>query len=100
MHNVSLQSDEEVENAEHAALDHNDEEMFNAIVASLIDYTSNDRAEEEKKKAEEEQDRQLKEILVLSKLENEKKTGKLNLDALKRKPKVSPDIVSPPGETS
>jgi len=37
-----------------------------------------------------EEDRQLKEVLALSKLENDKKTGKLNLDFLKKKNKLSP----------
>lgn len=36
------------------------------------------------------EDRQLKEVLALSKLENDKKTGKLNLDFLKKKNKASP----------
>ena len=57
--------------------------MFNAIVASLVEYTADDKNEVQKNAALEE-DRQLKEIIALSKLENEKKTGKLNLDFLKR----------------
>jgi len=58
--------------------------MFNAIVASLIDYTGNDN-NEANQKVEDEQERQLKEVLALSKLENDKNTGQLNLDFLKRK---------------
>ncbi len=48
--------------------------MFNAIVASLIDYTGNAN-NEEVQRAEREQERQLKEVMALSKLENDKKTG-------------------------
>lgn len=58
--------------------------MFNAIVASLIDYTGNDN-NEANQKVEDDQERQLKEVLALSKLENDKNTGQLNLDFLKRK---------------
>ena len=58
--------------------------MFNAIVASLVDYTADGKGEAHHNTAAQEEDRQLKEILALSKLENEKKTGKLNLDFLKR----------------
>lgn len=58
--------------------------MFNAIVASLIDYTGGEGNEAQKQAAESE-DRQLKEVMVLSKLEQDKKTGKLNLDGLKRR---------------
>ena len=59
--------------------------MFNAIVASLIDYTGNDKVLEEQKKNTETENRQLKEAIVISKLEDDKKTGKLNLDFLKKK---------------
>lgn len=62
--------------------------MFNAIVASLIDYTGNDN-NEANQKVEDEQERQLKEVLALSKLENDKNTGQLNLDFLKRKKQTS-----------
>ena len=61
----------------------NEDDMFNAIVASLVDYTADGKNEAQKSAAAQE-DRQLKEIMALSKLENEKKTGKLNLDFLKR----------------
>ena len=62
-----------------------DDAMFNAIVASLIDYTGADGNQDESvKKAEADENRQLKEVMALSKLENDKKTGKLNLDFLKR----------------
>jgi len=40
MRNVSLQSGHSAEEAREGARD-NEEDMFNAIVASLIDYTSN-----------------------------------------------------------
>ena len=63
--------------------------MFDAIVASLIDYTKENQNEAQAKAANDE-DRQLKEVLALSKLENDKKTGKLNLDFLKKKNKTSP----------
>ena len=60
--------------------------MFNAIVASLIDYTGADvrNAPEAVEKAEKDEERQLKEAIVMSKLENDKKSGKINLDFLKR----------------
>ena len=61
----------------------NEDDMFNAIVASLVDYTADGKNDVQKRVAAQE-DRQLKEVLALSKLENEKKTGKLNLDFLKR----------------
>ena len=61
----------------------NEDDMFNAIVASLVEYTADGKNEVQKKVADEE-DRQLKEVLALSKLENDKKKGKLNLDFLKR----------------
>ena len=62
-----------------------DDAMFNAIVASLIDYTGAEGNQDEStKKAEADENRQLKEVMALSKLENDKKTGKLNLDFLKR----------------
>ena len=82
--NVSLQSDAspELRNEENIGYA-NEDDMFNAIVASLVEYTADDKNEVQKNAALEE-DRQLKEIIALSKLENEKKTGKLNLDFLKR----------------
>lgn len=82
--NVSLQSDAspELRNDENIGYA-NEDDMFNAIVASLVDYTADGKNEVQKNAALEE-DRQLKEIIALSKLENEKKTGKLNLDFLKR----------------
>lgn len=65
--------------------------MFNAIVASLIDYTGNDgNPPGVDKKQEEDESRQIKEVIALSKLEDDKKTGKLNLDFLKRGNKNSP----------
>lgn len=65
--------------------------MFNAIVASLIEYTGNDgNPPEAVKKQEADESRQIKEVIALSKLEDDKKTGKLNLDFLKRGNKGSP----------
>ena len=67
----------------------NDDEMFNAIVASLIDYTGNGVDHEAARRNALEEERILKEILHLSKMEDEKKNGKLNLDGLKRKNKAN-----------
>ena len=83
--NVSFQSNYSG-SAEEETGDHvGDDEMFNAIVASLIDYTGNDKVLEEQKKNTETENRQLKEAIVISKLEDDKKAGKLNLDFLKKK---------------
>jgi len=59
--------------------------MFNAIVASLIEYTGPEggRSDAEKKQAKDEE-RMLKEVIHISKLEDDKGKGKLNLDFLKR----------------
>lgn len=86
--NVSLDSDEAMV-GDALREGQNEDDMFDAIVASLIDYTKENQNEAQAKAANEE-DRQLKEVLALSKLENDKKTGKLNLDFLKKKNKASP----------
>ena len=89
-HNVSYDSEYEEESKESSrAQTINDEEMFNAIVASLIDYTGSGAVDQEAaRKNALEEERILKEIMHLSKMEDEKKKGKLNLDSLKRKNKA------------
>ena len=67
----------------------NDDDMFEAIVASLIDYTKdqdgNKNPDLPNNKEITDEDRQLKEVLKISKFENDAKTGKINLDFLKKK---------------
>ena len=63
--------------------------MTEAIIASLIDHTGAESPDfknqlENNPEANEER-RILLEVMKISKLENEKATGKLNLDHLKRK---------------
>lgn len=81
--NVSMRSDYSGSEVDVEGDHVNDDAMFNAIVASLVDYTGNEPNEEDKKAVEKETI-QLKEVMVLSKLEDDKKTGKLNLDFLKK----------------
>lgn len=67
----------------------NDDDMFEAIVASLIDYTKDKEGDKnpasQNKPEISDEDRQLKEVLKISKFENDAKTGKINLDFLKKK---------------
>ena len=66
--------------------------MHEAIIASLLEYTGQQNkldagvANQDKDEA-----RMLKEVMHLSKLEEEKKQGKINLDFLKRKNQQKPD---------
>lgn len=89
-HNVSYDS-EYGEEGKESSRGHttNDDEMFNAIVASLIDYTGNGVDQEAARRNALEEERILKEIMHLSKMEDDKKNGKLNLDGLKRKNKAN-----------
>jgi len=73
-----------------------DEEMHEAILASLLEYTSNQPADPNKGLSDDE--RHLLEAIRLSKLEDDKAKGKLNLDFLKRKNKQKPAEKSPAKE--
>ena len=60
--------------------------MHEAIIASLLEYTGTQNQNDPAISNEDREEvRQLKEVMHLSKLEEEKKQGKLNLDFLKRK---------------
>ena len=66
-----------------------EEEMHEAIIASLLEYTGtqNKKADLQVNEADKDEATMIKEVMQISKLEEEKKKGNINLDFLKRKNK-------------
>lgn len=61
--------------------------MYEAILASLLDHTKNDDQSMKNVVDAEEEQRILKEVMQISKLEAERNKGKLDLSQIKRKNK-------------
>lgn len=63
--------------------------MHEAIIASLLEYTGtqNKKADLQVNEADKDEATMIKEVMQISKLEEEKKKGNINLDFLKRKNK-------------
>ncbi len=78
-HNVSINSEDFIDEDE-------DPGMLEAIMASLLKPDQNDGSSYERfdPKAQEEERRLLLEIMQISRLEDQKKKGNINLDHLKR----------------
>jgi len=58
--------------------------MYEAIMASLLDHTDSNAKKVQQERENKDEKRILLEIVQLSKLENDKNNGKLNLNQLKR----------------
>ena len=89
-----LQSDEEDDLNQMNRLNE-EEDIHEAIIASLIEYTGQQKNDAGISNEAKEEARLIKEVMHLSKLEEEKKKGKINLDFLKRKNKPEKKEVTP-----